>query len=500
MSLKKYQELIEEYNLLIKSGKTLACRNQFNKLRLHLIPRKYRVEFSRIAARLNLPVKSFQILRDIVFTEKINIIPTDEEIMQIGMAFRQLGALAYAERLFKKVDENHQPIVLLNRAAILFNSWDYSSAIPLIEKFIVLNKEKDLEKLIGLVNLAAALTFVQDFEKLPRVLEEAQLLCHRLNHHLFFANLLEIEAQYLIHQGRLSQAKTLLQKADSLIEDEGSIYKLFIQKWLAIIEIMQRVDLVNLRKLDQIREKAISLKHWETIRDCDFYFAVLKKDKYLFHRLYFGTPYLSYRQRLGKAMNDSTVLPETFEWSGNFPYREIATRKKIEIDLSSNTITLGNKKFDQFHSMAQLLKCLCADFYLPQKPVNIFLKMFPDELVDPSSAIQRIFNAVSQLNSTLKSEKIPLKIEMESEGYKLNFFGPVIIKIPQSIDFSNRQNYFNNQLQKTFSESSFTSIQVVEALGMPKRTIQRLLNAAVENDHVVSFKEGQRTLYRLKQV
>ena len=45
-----------------------------------------------------------------------------------------------------------------------------------------------------------------------------------------------------------------------------------------------------LRRISQLKNQALQLKHWEGVRDLDFYTACATEDEKLFHHLFFGTP------------------------------------------------------------------------------------------------------------------------------------------------------------------------------------------------------------------
>ncbi len=421
----------------------------------------------------------------------------DQEKLQFGMALRQLGALDFAQKIFSGIDSTNVPDVLLYKSISRFNQWDYEATLNDLIAYTESPKITEQQKMIGLVNLAAALAHTEKYDQALDIIQKAFRLAAKFNHQLIKANLMELWAQILVSSNHFEEASSKLQEATLLINDNQSIYKLFVEKWRAILSLKQtNCSKESLQALNAVRDKALQLKHWESIRDCDFYFATHKKDPYLFLRLFFGTPYSKYRHRLMVKMNQPTIVPKSFVWSGSFRFSPEDVDEKMQIDLTQNDIKIGSQEFDQFHLHILILKGLRCDFYAPVKPVSLYLRILKNENLMPEEAIQRVFNAVSKLNTVLKKENIPLEVVSSDEGYRLTFKERYFLKIPIELQFQDRQEFFQSHLKKPFSEQIFSSSDVCDVLQLSKRTTIRYLKDAVESGTLASEGAGSKIRYR----
>ena len=166
----------------------------------------------------------------------------------------------------------------------------------------------------------------------------------------------------------------------------------------------------GLTELIRFRVDAVGKEHWETVRECDSFRAIVCKDKALLLKVYFGTPYQSYRQRLLKDFGESVVIPESFVW-------QIGEGSK-----------LGKREYDVFRAVPELkpgqlkyrlLRTLASDFYRPFRVTHLFSEVYPTDCFRLHGSASRIHEGVKVLRLWLKGHRLPLLISERRGQYQL---------------------------------------------------------------------------------
>ena len=122
-------------------------------------------------------------------------------------------------------------------------------------------------------------------ELLQLVIREAR----KESYKTILANALERSAELSIGLKHWKTAETLLLEAESLISEKNNLYNLFIRKWMVFLNILSEGYPEHYQiKLKNLRAEAQQLQHWETVRDCDRFEAVVTQNKKLLLKVYFG--------------------------------------------------------------------------------------------------------------------------------------------------------------------------------------------------------------------
>ncbi|MEZ4871692.1 MAG: hypothetical protein R2827_05470 [Bdellovibrionales bacterium] len=136
------------------------------------------------------------------------------------------------------------------------------------------------------------------------------------NWKLIHANALEVSAQLAVNENDWAEAQQLLNTAKSFLKGQQNSSSLFIQKWLAIVQMFNGNNKVNSTlKLQGVREQAIKNRHWETVRECDLYIAKYLNDFNLLNKVYLGTPYREYRKSMLESFQKNKNPKENFCWN-----------------------------------------------------------------------------------------------------------------------------------------------------------------------------------------
>src|SRR5206468_215076 len=130
------------------------------------------------------------------------------------------------------------------------------------------------------------------------------------------ANSLELSAQLMIHTFNWKEASHLLSEGEKLLQKGMGIDSFLLCKWRTILNL-KKSKTKNTPELKLLRVEAVRVKHWETVRYCDFVEAVVTQNHDLIHRVYFGTPFVSFRGKILLEFGMPLNVPEKYIWRMN---------------------------------------------------------------------------------------------------------------------------------------------------------------------------------------
>lgn len=309
MASEKEDIRISEIDELIRLGKGDEAVRKLRELARSKVPRENALRVANLARRANLPLLAIRLLYPIVRpSSKVPVVPTDKEKAEYAGNLLRIGAAIEANRILKGINTSKAPEALLFGAFACFSQWDYASAIPLLSGYIVSPLLDDYQKLVGKVNLSAALVFEREHDRAGTLLEEILKQTGDGHFPLLYGNALELSAQNMLLQGKLDEAESYLTRSERELARSGGLDAFFVRKWKSIIRMLRKPARAKDANLDSTREEARSRSHWETIRDCDFFEAVHNEDKELLTHLYFGTPFASFRTRVLRHLGGTGVF------------------------------------------------------------------------------------------------------------------------------------------------------------------------------------------------
>jgi hypothetical protein len=467
---------LDELDQLIKNGEARGVAEHLRAVDAERIPRRHLARLSGTALRVGEPKLAFLWLRpyELVPAEKI----------QYAMTLKQMGAPQVALRIFAELEGPSLPEAWLYGAVTLFTQARHSEAIPKLESYLSIDTLTAYQKLIGRLNLATALLFECRYPEADKLLAAISDEALRADHRLILGNSFELRAQSTLLQGDLPAAEKLLDEAAPLIERTAPVYRLFLAKWKAILSLRKsKAAPSSLQQLQTVREWAAKEEHWETLRECDFYQAAYTADLPLAQLVYFGSPYEAFRRRLIEFFPGGFEPPEAFEWRG--PLKGPSTK--------GPRLSLDGRPDDSL--TARILRLLASDFYHPIKSLTLFVRLYPQEKVDPDIALPRVFNAVSRTRAWLKKEKIPVDIGSIDEGYRFIWQGPVTVVVPRLLDVEAPEERMLKKLSAAFADREFSSSDAVAVLDQPRRTVARFLGNLQSTGHLACSGQGRRTRY-----
>lgn len=482
-------DLIRQCEVDLRAGRVGAVSERLRALKLTSVPRELRLPVANLCRRSGLWTIGLRLLSNLLRSERALDTPaTDAEKAEYAMLLVKVGSLGEAKSIFREVSCEQVPQIEMFRAFCEIASWNYSSAIDHLKSYLAAGGE-GYQLLVAKVNLASALVWMERTEEATSLLDELVADTQRSGSLRLLANCLELRGQAYLQMGDFAACERDLDQACEILRSNATSDQLFLLKWKAICSALRRAAP---QSIQEFRAVAVERRHWESVRECDFYTLKIEFDEDLFRRLICGTPYESYRSKvcraLGVASPDGAYL--LGEKGGRCFDVQMGHLEQGSIEQGSSL-----KSGDKVH---QMIHALLNDFYKPMSIGAVFNDLFSDEYYNPFSSPTRIHQVVSRTRRFFKEEGIPVEIDTTEAGFLLRITGA----------FSFRVNFEKSpvagpgaQLERLRSlmtdQQEFSVEDVSRALGTTKVTARRVLRWGIAHQKLVRFGAGPRTMYRM---
>jgi hypothetical protein len=477
---------------LIRSGNLAEAKRQFATISktIKSLERKEKLKYANFARRLGLVGWALKILNPIVrpanrFAEPASV----EEQIEYAACLRTEGAPREALAILKTVDLQKFPAANFQIASCLISEWRYDDAIPFLKAYVSESQAPTYSVLVGKVNLLAAMIYESRHKEASELLGQLNGELDTAQHGLLHRNVLELAAQLAVAKGDGSMALVYLQEASTLAKHAPeSVYALHIAKWTAVAHSLLSHE--GLEELIEVRARGITIRHWETVRDCDFYIARVRNDREMLIHLYFGTPFASFRRKIIETLGPTEQIPQSYVWAGG---GGIQTRV---FDLRSAAMTEGGVGLEAGKVLHRFLVQMCSDFYRPTQLLSIFSSIFPGEYFT-LGAPNRIHQVIRRFRIWSEQNQVPLAIEKNRDGYNLRFTGRFAILMSKEALALDERELTLTKLHASFVDGSFSARQAMEVLGVSQPTVHRLMTWAIENGKAVHQGNTHQSRYRL---
>lgn len=494
------EKLLEEIEQHLRLGERIFAREKLDQiLNSHVkLSRISLVVMAELLRRAGYAHKSIKLLFRFVRGKGRNFKQASiQEKEEYAAALIALKAIEEAIILLSELKKENSPKTFLFLGMAHINRWDYENAIIELRKFQEFRYISNYDRYIGIINLMAALvtTAGTDIKKIGAIEEEIDFhleATNELNFKILHANLLEIKSQLIVKSIQTKTSKALLKRASIIIKDPNSKDNLFVRKWEIIArkpDVLDDASVISKwkKEMGELRQKAKAINHIETIRDIDFHLGEFNPS--LIQRVFFGTPYNTFREKIIEVYNPKLRSEYWLHIDSN------SEAKKTEFDyLQYKDLKIGS-------IVLKVLKALTFDFYKRQTKYTLFELVFPNDYLDPSSSFNKIHQALSRTRQWLKKHKVPLEIHEENEEYFL--VGNASIKIYLSDRIKelkkNKDESFYHELETLKDHYKKAWFNVNEAMVILDhsnlRKTQRLLKKALELGELAKEGSGKKTIY-----
>ena len=545
----RWSNLIHQFESEIKSGKGFRVLVEIKKLKNIPMDMTIRLQLSNILRRLGEYSYSLILLKPLLKNifgdyyenkfyskELVKYVDSKSEIenkiiISYAASLRNIGCTEEAITLLDSMDENKYPELLLQKAISYFKKWSYFRAIPLLKKYILANQNDPYQKLVGLVNIAAAYTGLGKYQLSNQYILKAKKIAKKLKAYLLLGNLLEIEIQNMFYLKKFEPIHSLFEQAHILLKNSGGPYLLYLNKWKTLSKLHPYFEegmdinknessfLSAQKDLQDLKTWAIQLRNWETVRDVDYYISLLSADFESLKKISLLTPHLAFKTKIKKTLshkmqpasrgpNILTYDPTGFLLhAGSKTSTDMGTGPNQCFDLvkwSWNQQQLPSLKKNS--SFYLLISSLIKNPYRDHSLGVLFSEIYPHQVFDPVYSVERIKKVISRCNHFMKKNGIPLQIKSEKSFYSIVLNSKVHFIFDQEIHMNpekiSKKNYlkilWDYQCRKPYPSSVyFSNILLKKLWSCSDRQARRIARDLVQINWLISLGSGRGQKYQL---
>lgn len=471
-----YQEQLKQWDTWIREGQAAKVGILCRQLNHKKIPRSLLLEYAQIARRVGAPDLIILWLRSIIYsTKSLEQKATLQEKAMYGLGLLRLGAFGEAEKILNSVDPRLDPQVYFYKASLYINQWAYKKAVPLLKKYI---KHPDIplyQKLVGRLNLCASLVSLEKYQLAELEISRLMKYLDRGGHQLLKGNLLEIRAQLYYVKGEISLALQSLEQSQQLLKHANKMI-LFVEKWKILTSLKAKPnDPQLLLGLQQLIEKARQAKEWEIIRDCDLHLAQYQKDGALFLKVYWGSLFKDYKEKVKKLSASKWTESSYYDWGESDSSRAL------------DLVALAPTKL-----LRSLFFILTREFYRPLRTTEILGYLYPENHYNASSDPIKLQRLIQRARQWLVKNNIPVCIQSYRNSYKLELTSAARIRITAGLS-AEAVSYIPKDFK---SRKSFSTKDWAQAQKISRRTAQRQIQYHISLGQIQAFSFGPSSRFR----
>jgi tetratricopeptide (TPR) repeat protein len=491
---------------LLRSGQISQASSELEELRHTELARPDLATFANLARRTGNTRLAVEVLRPFVKPKpRENIHPSESEILEYAMALISIGALNEGMNLLQKLPAQASPLKLLYAAFGRIHQWNYLEASKLLEGYLKVCDPDDYFFVIAQVNLISAYLFAGQYPEAETLMSEMLKKATTPELSRVREKLLNLACQLSIQQGRLVEAQHYLDETQRSFPSRSNIDLLLHKKWMLILNIIKEGSRKEYHEaLIQLRAEARLLKAYEVVRDADYYLGLYFQEQASLFDLYFGTPYQSFRERVLsnhlRIVGRPLELPDGhgFVLQGS-EWRPLTSSKKYPfVNISNGANSYGDGRLKNNHLLQKILAMLVHDIYRPLNIHQIHNEVFEETFFNPQTTPRKIYLAVYRLRDWMQETGIPIDLGIEDNFVVAKSSEPIEFRVPGQATPDYRIEDFRDSLQKTFSESTFSTNDVSDRLGMPSRTASKYLKLSIDAGLVSKLGAGRKTCFKVK--
>jgi tetratricopeptide (TPR) repeat protein len=477
-----HAERLKQWDEWIRQGDASKVRSLCRKINHKKIPRALLIEYAQVARRVGAPDLIVLWLRPIVRSEKILAqAATEKEKALYALGLLRLGSFFEASQILSEVDPERDPQVYFYRASMNINQWNYGKAIPDLKKYLHHAEVPAYSKLVGRLNLCASLVSVQKLDLAEKEILKLMRKLRPPENPLLRGNLLEIRSQLLHEQGKSDQALQDLREAAALLDKADERSLLYVEKWQLLIRLKSHPhDLETLNRLEALKARAQVAREWEIVRDCDLHRALTLKDKNLILRVFWGSHFKGYKNRVLRQFGE-TVIQDSFLWSSHGE-RTIESAPILDLaELAPTTI------------LKKLFFILTRELYQPLRITEIVDLLYPGEYYHPVASPAKLHRLITRARLWLRQNGLPIEIQSYRNAYKIEFQAHCRLRL------SNKLNLEKKSPLPSITEQGFFSVKdwALEKQ-ISERTARLHIQKFVRQGLIEMQARGPRTRYRIK--
>jgi tetratricopeptide (TPR) repeat protein len=490
-----WSDLLSRLEKQVVEGQHLEVKNVLSSLELQKVPRPFAAPFADLAWRVGDSLVSLKILNKFVVPEnELADPPSDREKFIYAAALGTLGAVNEAFELFDTIHSELEPEVFLRKAMVQFRVWNYKGSLPFLESFLAQTQITPYRRLIGKINLAAALIVEGKYVEAEKLLASIHAECKQQGYWLLLGNSYELQAQIQFFQQNFQHALSLLSEAMELLKNQAGEFLLYAEKWSIFCCAFLEKSESSLQELQRFGHQAKSKGHWETVRECDLFEAILTGNEDLCRQVIIGTPYEAYRQRARRLFGKSILALGKFHLRIGEPQ---ALNKAVLF--SPYELQAGQESLHSKPQLLALFDALTLDFYHPSHIGLLFQRIYKTEKFNPFTSPNRVLSLIKRLNRWFDDQQVPLQVKIKKSEFALSAKEgtavEVLIQRAQELSKQKGQLQF---IRTHFASRRFSAENLAEAMRVSRGTALTFISEAIQSGALIKIGNGRETAYGLK--
>lgn len=488
MDLAAQTEVLAKLDSLTKQGQRLLVLKELSRLIKSGLTSSIRPQLARIANRNHSYVLALRILHPLIREDREKMAEAGSEALNIyATSLMWIGALEESQECLHRIKGSTD--ALLTEAFVYFAQWDYIKSIPPLLKYINSSQTSPYQKLVGRINLLAAYIAFGDLKLAKDVFEPLiQELQSNPNYKLLHGNCLELRAQIAILDTDYKSALNFLGDSEKSLSDQPGRYLLYVNKWKAVCNLaLSPQDSIAKESLLKVKDEALLLKNWETIRDCDFHLARLSENHDLLQRILLGTPYQGYHDRVQSLFGVSMSQSRRLEFCPSEPSTS-PIRTGLDLNKISENAFLNSTSWP-------LIRLMTKDIYRPPRMGVVFNGIYGREYFDPFTSPQRVRNSIFRFNEWAEQNSCEFKIKIHDGDFKLvGAPGLSILTTQRERPLDSWQAALMFFKQQNESRS-FSSSDLAKILGITQRSAVSILQKGLGSNKIQKIGKGRNSRY-----
>ncbi len=475
----------------IREGEGNRVRREIMTLSPKKMSRPILGQLANLCRRVGLSSVAVKILHPIVRSEFHHIeMPSYQEKLEYAAALVELGAVVEAQKIFLELEPvARDPRISLYFAFSYFRNWQYQESLAKLKEFIDKSQD-DYQRIVGEVNLAAALTACKRTAEAGAILVKLESLAQKEKYLLLYGNILELQAQLYLQERKFDLAADKLENSQTALKETANHTLLYTKKWQKLIAVRSAKNINEaFAEFSSLLEEAKELRDWETIRDIDRQLGLLFQERALGEKLIYGSPFEIYRTTVADEFN--IEVPEQYFITEQWQSRV----KSTVLDVSNATLNGKNFGIKEGTLLHAFLKTIVSDFYRPFPTGTVFSNLFSEEYYNPFTAYDRIYQCVKRLRRVFADVKLPIEIRQEHNEYSLKVTGQIAIKVSKDDLQTFRINKDRLSLAKNLA-SNFSAQELALALNSSVRTANRIIKQELQAGKLQQLGQGKQTRFK----
>jgi hypothetical protein len=288
------------------------------------------------------------------------------------------------------------------------------------------------------------------------------------------------------------EAQKYLEQAAQLSTQFG-LDPFLLLKWQALMDFYEKPDDASARnRLEVLKKEALNARDSESARDFDYHVGILAKQKHLLQRVFYGTPFPSFRNRILSKAGGWLEFPKNYTWA-------LKGRHGPLLDLGTGQTPWSSQRPAAL--LLKVLRILSSDFYRPSRLAAIFANLYPTEHFDPVTSPIRVRRALQRTRAWLGDSEDLLQLHCDKNLYSLRATLPLDIRVSREYESlpaapAPQEAAFALKLQQAFPYKAFSTKQAAEHLEVSVSRAKLILETAHSHGAIKKIGHSRSTLYR----